>query len=117
MTHPIPEGFATITPSIALKNCAGMIETYKNAFDAKELDRTMCPVTGKVMYATLQIGTSKIMVSDEFPNCPPAKGSSFYLYVPKRRDGFAVSERSAEEIKKLAEKHVQVGLKITPGEF
>lgn len=82
MTHPIPEGFSTITPSIALKNCADMIETYKDAFDAKELDRTTCPETGKIMHATLQIGTSKLMVSDEFPNCSPAKGASFYLYVP-----------------------------------
>lgn len=82
MTQPVPEGFSTITPSIALKNCQDMIETYRDAFDAKLLDKTMCPETGKVMHATLQIGTSKLMVSDEFPNCPSAKGASFYLYVP-----------------------------------
>ncbi len=82
MTHPIPEGYTTVTPCLVLTNCADMIETYKNAFDAKELSCLKCPETGKVMHAELQIGNARIMVQDEFPGCPSAgKASSLFLYV------------------------------------
>lgn len=81
MTRPIPEGYATVTPCLAVKDCAKVMENYKDALGAKELSRTLCPETGKVMHAEMQIGTSKIMMSDEFPGCAQASGGSFYLYV------------------------------------
>jgi uncharacterized glyoxalase superfamily protein PhnB len=84
MTRPIPQGFTTVTAVIAADDCAEAIETYKKAFDAKENpeDRTQCPETGRIMHTVIQIGTSKIMMSDKFPGCPAVEGASFYLYVP-----------------------------------
>ena len=77
----VPEGFATITPSLTLKDAASAIETYKKAFGAKEIARMEWPGTGKIMHAVLEIGNSKIFVADETPNCPASK-AGFYLYMP-----------------------------------
>lgn len=82
MVQSIPEGYATVTPCLAVKDCAKVMETYKTAFGAKELSRTQCPETGKVMHAEMQIGNSRIMMSDLFPGCPAESSGSFYLYVP-----------------------------------
>jgi len=82
MTQPFPEGYTSVTPCLTLKNCADMIETYKKAFDAKELSKLMCPVTNKVMHAELQIGNARIMVQDPFDGCPTdaGKASSLFIY-------------------------------------
>lgn len=65
-----------------MNNCAKAIELYKNTFGAKETSRLETPDgSGKIMHATIQIGNSIIMMSDEFPNCPKAQGTSFYVYV------------------------------------
>lgn len=84
MTQPIPEGYTSVTPCLTLANCADMIETYKKAFDAQELSKMMCPVTGKVMHAELQIGNARIMVQDEFEGCGTnaGKSSSLFIYMP-----------------------------------
>jgi len=83
MTQKIPEGFATITPSLNLNNAAQAIETYKKAFGAQELYRMECPGgTGKIMHACLTIGNSKIFLADAMPDmgCGPSN-SNFYLYM------------------------------------
>lgn len=84
MTQPIPQGYSSVTPCLTLENCADMIETYKKAFDAKEISCLQCPETGKVMHAELQIGNARIMVQDPFDGCPSdaGKASSLFLYVP-----------------------------------
>ncbi len=84
MTQPIPQGYASVTPCIAADNCAEMIDVYKKAFGAKEnpKDRMQCPETGKIMHAVIEIGNSRIMMSDKFPGCPSSEGQSFYVYVP-----------------------------------
>lgn len=68
MTQPIPQGYATVTAVISVDNCAELIETCKKAFEAKENpeDRTQCPETGKIMHTVIEIGNSKIMMSDMF---------------------------------------------------
>ena len=63
---PIPEGFHTITPHITVRNAKQAIEFYKKAFGAR-VDRVSETPDGKVMHATLQIGDSKLMLNDEFP--------------------------------------------------
>ncbi len=79
----IPEGFQTITPSLVLKDAAKAIETYKKAFGAKEVHRLDDPQSGKIMHACIEIGTSRVFLSDEMPGmCAASTGSSFYLYVP-----------------------------------
>ena len=70
---PIPEGFQTITPHMVIKNATHAIAFYKKAFGVEELGRHMTPDGQLVMHATLKIGDSMLMVSDEFPDgqgCP-----------------------------------------------
>jgi PhnB protein len=63
---PVPEGMHSLTPHITVSNAAKAIDFYKQAFGAKEIDRSTTP-QGKIMHAVLQIGDSRIMLNDEFP--------------------------------------------------
>ena len=62
---PIPEGYHTIIPYLAVDDATGAIEFYKRAFGAKERLRMPMP-GGKVGHAELEIGDSVIMLSDPF---------------------------------------------------
>jgi len=63
---PIPEGYNTVTPYLAVDDAAAAIEFYKDAFGATERGRMDMP-DGKVAHAEIQIGDSVIMLSDPFP--------------------------------------------------
>jgi uncharacterized glyoxalase superfamily protein PhnB len=78
----IPEGFATITPTLVLKDAAKAVELYKKAFGATEIYRMDCPDTGRIAHACLQIGSSRLFLCDVNPEggCATASNSSFYLY-------------------------------------
>jgi PhnB protein len=84
MPKPIPEGFHTVTPMLALSDASAAIEFYKKAFGATELYRLTEP-SGKIGHAEIKIGDSVIMLADEYPghNISPAKlgGSSVILNV------------------------------------
>ena len=67
MPHPIPSGRHTITPHLIIKGASEAIEFYKKAFGAEELFRMPGP-DGRIMHAELQIGDSRVMLSDEFPD-------------------------------------------------
>lgn len=81
----IPEGYHSITPSIVCKGAARAIEFYKQVFRAKEISRMTGPA-GSIGHAELQIGDSRLMLSDEFPGmaeAPAANGhtsSSLHVY-------------------------------------
>lgn len=66
MVKPIPDGYHSITPYLALSDANAAIEFYKKALGATELFRMPAP-DGKVGHAELQIGDSRIMVSSEYP--------------------------------------------------
>lgn len=75
--------FQSVIPSLIVNGAAKAIEVYKKAFDAQELHRMQCPDTGKVLHACIQIGNTKLFVSDMNPrmtNNSPSL-SSFYLYL------------------------------------
>ncbi len=65
--EPIPKGYHSITPGLAVRNASQAIEFYKNAFGAKERTRMAGPDGSTVMHAELQIGDSRIMVGEEMP--------------------------------------------------
>ena len=65
-TQPIPEGYHTATPYLAVDDAAEAIEYYTKAFGAKERVRMATP-DGKVGHAELEIGDSLVMLSDPFP--------------------------------------------------
>ena len=84
---PIPEGYHTITPYLAVEDAAGAIEFYKRAFGAKERVRMHGP-DGKIGHAELEIGDSLVMLSDPFPQSttkPPKElggsSASVFMYV------------------------------------
>ena len=64
---PVPDGYRTVTPHLIVKGAAQAIEFYKKAFGAEELARMPGP-KGSVMHAEIQIGDSRIMLNDEFPD-------------------------------------------------
>jgi PhnB protein len=84
---PVPEGYHTVTPYLAVDDAAEAIDFYKNAFGAEERVRMEAP-GGKVGHAELEIGDSLVMLSDPFPQStarPPSElggtSSSVFLYV------------------------------------
>jgi PhnB protein len=86
-TKPIPEGYRSVTPTLAVDGAAEAIEFYKRAFGAKERMRMPGP-DGKIAHAELEIGDSVVMLSDPFPQStvkPPTElgGTSMgvFLYV------------------------------------
>ncbi|MBW4517050.1 MAG: VOC family protein [Timaviella obliquedivisa GSE-PSE-MK23-08B] len=84
---PIPDHYPTATPYLTVKDAVKAIEFYKQAFGATESMRLVTP-SGTIGHAEIIIGTSPIMLSDEFPemgmHSPQALGSSpvsIHLYV------------------------------------
>lgn len=84
---PIPEGYHSITPYLCIKGAADAIEFYRKAFGATEVLRMAQP-DGRVGHAELQIGDSRVMLADEFPDMgfrgPHSFGGSpvhIHLYV------------------------------------
>jgi PhnB protein len=53
-TKPIPEGYNTVTPYLAVDDAAEAIEYYKKAFGAKESVRMLTP-DGRIGHAELEI--------------------------------------------------------------
>ncbi len=86
-TKPIPEGYHSLTPYLAVEDAAQAIEYYKKAFGAKERMRMHAP-DGKIGHAELEIGDAMVMVSDPFPQSstrPPKElggtSASVFMYV------------------------------------
>jgi PhnB protein len=63
---PIPDGYHTITPYLYVRGAAAALDFYKRAFDAKELLRIAMD-DGRIGHAEMQIGNSRIMLADDFP--------------------------------------------------
>jgi len=98
-TKPIPEGYHTVSPYLAVDDAARAIEYYLKAFGAKELVRMEAP-GGKVGHAELELGDSRIMLSDPFPQAstrPPKElggtSASVFMYV---EDVDAVVKRAVD---------------------
>jgi PhnB protein len=64
--NPIPKGYHSITPGLAIRNADQAIEFYKKAFGAKEKMRMPGP-DGKIMHAEIHIGDSAIYIGEEMP--------------------------------------------------
>jgi PhnB protein len=64
--HYIPKGYNSVTPYLIIKGAARAIDYYKDVFGAKEVMRMGAP-NGRIGHAELEIGGSRIMMADEFP--------------------------------------------------
>jgi PhnB protein len=83
--QPVPEGYHTLTPYLAVADATEAIEFYQRAFGAKERSRMPGP-DGKIAHAELQIGDAVLMLSDPFPQSstkPPKElgGTSCSIFV------------------------------------
>jgi PhnB protein len=63
---PIPEGYQSVVPVLAIEGAAEAIDFYKRAFGAQERLRMAGP-NNSIAHAELQIGDSIVMCSDPFP--------------------------------------------------
>ncbi|HEY0592598.1 MAG TPA: VOC family protein [Thermoanaerobaculia bacterium] len=84
---PIPDGYHSVTPYLAVRNAAAALEFYKKAFGAEELLRMPAP-DGKIAHAEIRIGDSIVMLADEHPDMdfvgPQTRGgatSTLMIYV------------------------------------
>src|SRR5262245_47037029 len=85
--QPVPRGYHSVTPYLAVDGAADAIAFYKKGFGATEVMRMPAP-GGKVGHAEIEIGGSRIMLADEYPDMnfrsPKAYGGSpvgLHLYV------------------------------------
>lgn len=60
----VPEGYASVTPALCIKDALSAIDYYKRVFGATEVMRMLGP-DGKLAHAELKIGNSKIMLGEE----------------------------------------------------
>jgi PhnB protein len=83
----MPKGYHTVTAYLACGNAAGAIDFYKKAFGASEVVRMATP-GGGIAHAEVQIGDSRIMLTDEYREmnflAPQSRGGTtvhMHLYV------------------------------------
>jgi len=85
---PIPDGYATATPYLTIRDAARALEFYKKAFGAVQ---TVCMPGpgGVVLHAEIRIGNSMLMLGEESlemgaksPATLGGTGSGILLYVP-----------------------------------
>jgi PhnB protein len=103
--EPVPKGFGTVTPYLAINGASAAIDWYKKAFGAKEVERFPTP-DGKLMNARIRIGDSNVMMSDVFPGAssqaPDTLGNSpvtLHVYV--------------KNVDKVWQQAVDAGAKVT----
>ena len=92
-----PVGYHMAIPYLIVGDAAKAIEFYKNAFGATEFVRLADP-NGKIGHAELRIGSSPVMLADEFPDMgyrgPLSLGGSavsILLYVDDVDDFFGLA--------------------------
>lgn len=99
----VPDGYEGATPYLICKNAEAAIDFYVRAFGAVELFRIGEP--GMVGHAEIKLGTSIIMLADEFP---PLGALS-----PETIGGSPVSLMVyVEDVDKFTEKAVAEGLQV-----
>jgi uncharacterized glyoxalase superfamily protein PhnB len=74
----IPDGYHSVTPSLAVNGAAKLIDFVREAFGAEEAFRMATP-TGEIMHAEVRIGDSVVMLNDAMRQSPTT--SSLFLYV------------------------------------
>src|SRR5688572_18787667 len=62
---PVPAGYHSVTPYLSIRGAADAIEFYKKALGAKEIMRMPGP-DGKLGHVEIQLGDSRVMLSDEY---------------------------------------------------
>jgi PhnB protein len=104
-TKAVPEGYHTLSPYLTVDDAARAIDYYVSAFGAKELGRMEAP-GGKIGHAELEVGDSRIMLSDSFPQASTRP--------PKELGGTSVSVfMYVEDVDAVVKQAVEAGATIT----
>ncbi len=100
---PIPDGMHSITPHLVCAGASDAIEFYKKAFGAVETSRLPGP-SGKLMHASIRIGDSTVMLTDEL--------SEWKSFGPKSLKGTAVTiHLYVDDVDAVAARAVAAGAK------
>jgi PhnB protein len=104
-TKAIPEGYHTVSPYLAVDDAARAIDYYVSAFGAKEVVRMEAP-GGSIGHAELEVGDSRIMLSDPFPQASTRP--------PKELGGTSVSVfMYVEDVDAVVKQAVDAGATVT----
>lgn len=106
---PIPEGYPRVTPYLIVEGAAAAIDFYTDVLGATERMRMPGDSPDTIGHAELQLGTSIIMLADEFPDmealAPTTVGGSpvtLHVYVEDADAVFAAAlaagARSVREV-------------------
>jgi PhnB protein len=80
MVKPIPEGYRSVNVILTVDDAAKAIDFYKAAFGATEISRL--PMGDKIGHAELEIGDTRFMLNDEFPDfdnlSPKSRGGTTF---------------------------------------
>ena len=79
MSLPVPAGYHTVTPYLAVPDAQSLIDFTVKVFDAKEREIIRKP-NGQIRHAEIQIGTSLIMVGTTSSTYGTAT-ATLYVYV------------------------------------
>jgi len=74
-----PDGYHTITAYLIVEGAAELIAFLRAAFGARELFR-LCASNGAIGHAEIEIGDSRVMISDATPEHRPVT-AMLHLYV------------------------------------
>jgi PhnB protein len=102
--RPVPLGYHTVAPHLCVDGAARALDFYRKALGAQELICMKIP-GGKIGHAEMQIGDSRIMLSDEFPD--------FGNLSPKTLGGTPVTiHLYVKDVDALASQAVAAGAKV-----
>jgi uncharacterized glyoxalase superfamily protein PhnB len=77
---PVPDGYHTVTPYLAVEGVDKLIPFLQRAFGATEIHAMKGP-DGKIVHAEMRIGDSIVMLGEARADFGP-RPSTIYLYVP-----------------------------------
>ncbi|MGI8746081.1 MAG: VOC family protein [Bryobacteraceae bacterium] len=80
MAKPVPDGYHTVTPYLAVANAAEFINFVKAAFGATEMYSHKRP-DGSIGHAEVKIGDSLVMIGQAGGEWKPMP-AALYVYVP-----------------------------------
>lgn len=77
---PIPEGYNTVTPYLAVHRVKETIEFLKKAFKTETLKVSAMPNGGPIMNAEVRVGNSMVMLGEK-PEGQPTFPAMLYMFV------------------------------------
>ena len=72
---PIPDHLHTVTPRLVVRDGAGAIDFYREAFAAEEIGDRFVGPNGEVIHAEVRIGDSVVMITEESGGAEVPDGS------------------------------------------